>query len=169
MKLKALHEAKYAGGNILQRYEDAYPSIEAEPTQIAPDVVFRFYDLEHMYNQEEALAANFDFQLSAKTARELCRQVKCPSCASQVGQPCHRMRGQIHKARYKEVNTLLNNEDFLQNQDVQYAYGFVKHLLRKYNLPYTEIRISSSFAKLLKIAVLHPELKEKVEDWDKMS
>jgi len=165
MKLKDLHEARYARSGILQRYENAYHPIENEPTQITPDVLFQSYDIEYPNpgGGRNRLAGVFTFQLSAKTIGEICRQVKCPSCASQEGEPCYKMRGKIHKDRFKEVNRYLHEENILINQDVQHARGFVKYLLKKYNLPYTEIRINVIFAKWVSFAAYHPELKETSE------
>ena len=163
MKLAQLQEAKYKENNVLQQYEDAYDPIENEPTQITPTVLFKFYDLAVL---EGGLAGVFYFQVSAATAGEICRKVKCPRCAARVNQPCKRMRGQYHRDRYNEADELLGDDEILANLDIQHARGFVKHLLKKYNLPYTEIRIGVSFTKSIYFAVSHPNLKEKPHKWD---
>ncbi len=163
MKLAQLQEAKYKEASVLKQYEDAYDPIEDEPIQITPNVKFRFYDIN---NIEGELAGVFYFHVSARTLGEICRKVKCPTCKAAISQPCKRMRGQIHKERYRTANKVLNNGDFLEIQDVQHARGFVKHLLRKYNLPYTEMGIGISFATSIYFAVFHPNLKEKPHKWD---
>lgn len=163
MKLAQLQEAKYKDASVLKRYEDAFDPIEDEPIQITPNVKFKFFDID---NIEGEIAGVFYFYVSAQTSSEICRKVKCPTCQAAISQPCKRMRGQIHKERYRAANRALDNDDFLEIQDVQHARGFVKHLLRKYNLPYTEIRINVSFAKSIYFAVFHPNLKERSPKWD---